>query len=369
MAESASRHFGAGREFLRWIRHIRPTASPAFIWQSAVGVPASSASRALVVGPGVAGSATEAPERTRGTDRGKAARSRNALRLNTIAHGAPPALRRMAKMEPRWPAGPSASCGSAARDRPTNGCSVGGSAAIVAPATGTKIENRGNILVRVVGTRGGVPTVITKRNPKNGKDTYLCQSMGTVTGTSTAAFMVMALDDGNKRSGHVIRCSWPTSMEEIHCLHPCVTLWHLCGDLDATLRVVQVRMFRLCRQTPYLPPTSQGVITGARLVQCLPWTSSSSSRMEIPPSGVLVKVTEWDFYLSLLLRHRRAVRTYRCYAHTWTVPCPCWQDYHYSELVPLRPSQSCHIQHQSCWLVLGTSGKAVWRDPDQSLGC
>jgi len=67
--------------------------------------------------------------------------------------------------------------------------------------TGTKIENRGNTLVRATGMRGGVPTVITKRNPKNGKDTYFCQSMGTVTGTSTAAFMVMALEDGHKRSG------------------------------------------------------------------------------------------------------------------------------------------------------------------------
>ncbi|KAF7617440.1 hypothetical protein AFLA_006364 [Aspergillus flavus NRRL3357] len=67
--------------------------------------------------------------------------------------------------------------------------------------TGTKIENRGNTLVRATGMRGGVPTVITKRNPKNGKDSYLCQSMGTVTGTSTAAFMVMALEDGRKRSG------------------------------------------------------------------------------------------------------------------------------------------------------------------------
>jgi saccharopine dehydrogenase-like NADP-dependent oxidoreductase len=67
--------------------------------------------------------------------------------------------------------------------------------------TGKKIENRGNILVRAVGMRDGIPTVITKRNAKNGKDTYLCQSMGTVTGTSTAAFMVMALEDGHKRSG------------------------------------------------------------------------------------------------------------------------------------------------------------------------
>ena len=67
--------------------------------------------------------------------------------------------------------------------------------------TGTKIENRGNTLVRAVGMRGGVPTMIMKRNPKNGKDSYLCQSMGTVTGTSTAAFMVMALEDEHKRSG------------------------------------------------------------------------------------------------------------------------------------------------------------------------
>ncbi|KAJ5784628.1 uncharacterized protein N7503_009840 [Penicillium pulvis] len=68
-------------------------------------------------------------------------------------------------------------------------------------ATGTKVENRGNTLVRAIGMRGGVPTVITKRNPKNGKDSYLCQSMGTITGTSTAAFMLMALEDGHKRSG------------------------------------------------------------------------------------------------------------------------------------------------------------------------
>ncbi|KAJ5478480.1 hypothetical protein N7530_003989 [Penicillium desertorum] len=72
---------------------------------------------------------------------------------------------------------------------------------IMNAVTGTKIENRGNILVRAVGMRGGVSTVITKRNPKNGKDSYLCQSMGTVTGTSTAAFMVMALEDGHQRSG------------------------------------------------------------------------------------------------------------------------------------------------------------------------
>lgn len=72
---------------------------------------------------------------------------------------------------------------------------------ILNAVTGTKVENRGNILVRAIGIRGGVPTVITKRNPKNGTDSYLCQSMGTVTGTSTAAFMVMVLEDSHKRSG------------------------------------------------------------------------------------------------------------------------------------------------------------------------
>ncbi|CAI7678855.1 unnamed protein product [Penicillium pancosmium] len=88
-------------------------------------------------------------------------------------------------------------------------CSVAEIATYIMNATtGTKIENRGGILVRVVGTRGGVPTVITKRNPKNGKDTYLCQSMGTVTGTSTAAFMVMALEDGHKRSGAFCPEDW-----------------------------------------------------------------------------------------------------------------------------------------------------------------
>jgi hypothetical protein len=67
--------------------------------------------------------------------------------------------------------------------------------------TGKRIENRGNTLVRAVGMRAGVPTVITKRISKNGKDSYLCQTMGTVTGTSTAAFMVMALGDDHQRSG------------------------------------------------------------------------------------------------------------------------------------------------------------------------
>lgn len=72
---------------------------------------------------------------------------------------------------------------------------------ILNAVTGTKIENRGNILVRAMGIHGGVPTVLLKRNPKNGKDSYMCQIMGTVTGTSTAAFMVMALENGHKHSG------------------------------------------------------------------------------------------------------------------------------------------------------------------------
>jgi hypothetical protein len=72
---------------------------------------------------------------------------------------------------------------------------------ILNAATGTKVENRGGALVRVVGMRGGVPTVITKRSPTNGKDSYLSATMGTVTGTSCAAFMVMALEGGHQRGG------------------------------------------------------------------------------------------------------------------------------------------------------------------------
>jgi saccharopine dehydrogenase-like NADP-dependent oxidoreductase len=68
-------------------------------------------------------------------------------------------------------------------------------------ATGTKVENRGGALVRVVGMRDGVPMVITKRSPTNGKDSYFSATMGTATGTSCAAFMVMALEGGHQRGG------------------------------------------------------------------------------------------------------------------------------------------------------------------------
>lgn len=72
---------------------------------------------------------------------------------------------------------------------------------IVNAATGTKIENRGGLLVRVVGMRGGVPTVVIKRSPTNGKDSYLSATMGTVTGTACAAFMVLAIEGGLQRGG------------------------------------------------------------------------------------------------------------------------------------------------------------------------
>ncbi|KAJ5825838.1 saccharopine dehydrogenase domain-containing protein [Penicillium riverlandense] len=64
-----------------------------------------------------------------------------------------------------------------------------------------KVETAGALLVRVVGSRNGHPAIITKRTPTCGSDLYLMRSMGTVTGTSCAAFMVMAMQAGQTLSG------------------------------------------------------------------------------------------------------------------------------------------------------------------------
>ncbi|RJE27588.1 Saccharopine dehydrogenase [Aspergillus sclerotialis] len=72
---------------------------------------------------------------------------------------------------------------------------------LVNAARGHIEETGGGMLVRAVGTRNGVPVCITKRTPKPGENAYLNKSMGTVTGTSCAAFMVMAMEDGLGRNG------------------------------------------------------------------------------------------------------------------------------------------------------------------------
>lgn len=53
---------------------------------------------------------------------------------------------------------------------------------------------RGGLLARARGTLAGAPAEVTVRTELSGPETFLWQSMGTVTGTSAAAFMALALD-------------------------------------------------------------------------------------------------------------------------------------------------------------------------------
>ncbi|KAE8393757.1 hypothetical protein BDV23DRAFT_148623 [Aspergillus alliaceus] len=72
---------------------------------------------------------------------------------------------------------------------------------LVSSARGKRVENKGGLLVRAVGLRNGHPATVTKRTAKCGETTFLSRTMGTVTGTSTAAFVLLALEDGTTRSG------------------------------------------------------------------------------------------------------------------------------------------------------------------------
>lgn len=72
---------------------------------------------------------------------------------------------------------------------------------IISSARGQTAVYRSGLLVRAVGTRNGHPAVVIKRTPHSGKESILQRNMGTVTGTSCAAFMVMALEASEKRGG------------------------------------------------------------------------------------------------------------------------------------------------------------------------
>jgi saccharopine dehydrogenase-like NADP-dependent oxidoreductase len=74
---------------------------------------------------------------------------------------------------------------------------------IVSSARGQTYENHGGLLVRAVGTRNGHPAVAIKKTRKSGPDCYLFKTMGTVTGTACAAFIVLALEAGQGRGGGV----------------------------------------------------------------------------------------------------------------------------------------------------------------------
>ncbi|KAF3401623.1 hypothetical protein F1880_010108 [Penicillium rolfsii] len=59
----------------------------------------------------------------------------------------------------------------------------------------------GGLTVRATGTRNGVPVVSTKRTAKSGEGSVLFSNMAAITGGACAAFMVLALEDGQKLSG------------------------------------------------------------------------------------------------------------------------------------------------------------------------
>lgn len=65
-----------------------------------------------------------------------------------------------------------------------------------------KVETTGGLLVRAIGLRNGLPTIVTKRTPPCAFEySYLTRSMATMTGTSCAAFMALAIQAGQALSG------------------------------------------------------------------------------------------------------------------------------------------------------------------------
>ncbi|MEU0405317.1 saccharopine dehydrogenase NADP-binding domain-containing protein [Streptomyces sp. NPDC006197] len=67
---------------------------------------------------------------------------------------------------------------------------------------------RGGLLARVTGTRDGIPAVAIRRTPISGPDLYMANSMGGLTGTACAAFMLLALDEAGKRTGSFAPEDW-----------------------------------------------------------------------------------------------------------------------------------------------------------------
>lgn len=83
---------------------------------------------------------------------------------------------------------------------------------------GKRVENKGGLLVRAVGLRNGHPATVTKRTAKSGDKAFLSRTMGTLTGTATAAFMLLALDDGLTRSGVCSPEDWAVPDKFYHAL-------------------------------------------------------------------------------------------------------------------------------------------------------
>ncbi|KIX98640.1 uncharacterized protein Z520_05941 [Fonsecaea multimorphosa CBS 102226] len=75
---------------------------------------------------------------------------------------------------------------------------------LINSARGKTVPIRSGLLARVTGTRNGAPVVSMRRIPTTGKDAFLGKSMGAVTGASTAAFMLLAMDPENKKRAGVL---------------------------------------------------------------------------------------------------------------------------------------------------------------------
>lgn len=79
---------------------------------------------------------------------------------------------------------------------------------LAASALGRTYPYRGGLLARVTGTRDGKPAVAIRRTPVAGPGSYLMRDMAAITGTSCAAFMVLALDDSGTRTGAFAPEDW-----------------------------------------------------------------------------------------------------------------------------------------------------------------
>jgi hypothetical protein len=85
-----------------------------------------------------------------------------------------------------------------------------------------KVETAGGLLVRAIGFRNGHPATVIKRTPScSFEDSYLTKSMGTVTGTSCAAFMVLALEAGENMSGVFCPEDWAAPQAFYKALETC----------------------------------------------------------------------------------------------------------------------------------------------------
>ncbi|MEU6963362.1 saccharopine dehydrogenase family protein [Streptomyces chrestomyceticus] len=64
---------------------------------------------------------------------------------------------------------------------------------------------RGGLLARATGTRDGRPATAVRRTPRSGPGTYAVNSMGGLTGTACAAFILLALDGSGAPEGNAAR--------------------------------------------------------------------------------------------------------------------------------------------------------------------